>query len=75
VKRFGLVETSSVPAPEYYMYSSYQNFLKTRTDDWVDTDWVENKMRELIPGTSDYKSFVEDSYKWRLPNLGKYQLE
>ncbi|MFA6512553.1 MAG: transposase, partial [Patescibacteria group bacterium] len=34
VKRFGLVETSSVPAPEYYMYSSYQNFLKTRTDDW-----------------------------------------
>lgn len=75
VRRFGLVETSSVQTPEYYLYSSYQNYIKSRNEPWVDVDWMELQVKQLFPDAPNYKSFVEDGTNWKLPELGEYLLE
>lgn len=75
VKRFGLVETSSATAPEYYPYSSYQNYLQRDEKSWVDVTWLEEALHRVLPEATDYKSFVESENKWKLPDLNGFVLE
>jgi putative transposase len=78
VKRFGLVETSNAFSPEYYLYSSYQNFLGERHNDWVDSEWVGERLKKLAMKFGQevgYREFVEDNQNWKMPEMRKYLLE
>lgn len=75
VKRFGLVETSSAAAVEYYPYSSYQNYLQPDEESWVDVGWLMKIFRQVLPEAIDYKNFVENDDKWKLPDLTEFVLE
>jgi putative transposase len=67
VRRYGLVEAVSGSTPEYYMYSSYQNFLGTRHEEWLKQEVVLDKYKKLLPKGKEYKYYVEteEKNKWR----------
>jgi len=75
VRRYGLVETISSSSPEYYIYSSYQNYLGSRLEKWLKPDIILGKFKKLLPNEKDYKSYVEreERDKWR--NLQGFILE
>jgi putative transposase len=75
VRRYGPVETVSSSSPEYYMYSSYQDFLGIRQDEWLKPEIVLEKFKLLYPEEDDYKTYMEkeEGNKWH--SLDKLILE
>ena len=47
VKKYGLVATISSQTPEYYMYSSYPDYVGERVEEWVETHPVLKKLEEM----------------------------
>jgi putative transposase len=58
VRRFGPVETVAANTPEYYAFSSYQNYLGNKNDEWVCIDEILQELVKLVPNLS-YRQFVE----------------
>jgi putative transposase len=54
VRRFGLVETNSGIAPEYYMYSSYKNYLSGDDGPIIKTGKIKNLVK-----SGSYKDFMD----------------
>ena len=81
VKRFGLVETTSGLNPEYYMYSSYANYLEKDTagvnPEMIKTEKVNQWFRQSKWGKAGetYSKFVEDPVTNWEEVLGELMLE
>jgi putative transposase len=52
VRRYGLIETSNGPPPEYYLYSSYQDYLGMRKTGLVTMD-IPNKLKSEFPAEAE----------------------
>jgi putative transposase len=75
VRRYGLVETISSSSPEYYMYSSYQEYVGGRQDGWVKCTRVLDILGKQMPEERDYRSFVEREDKNRQQAISNLILE
>ncbi len=76
VKRFGLVETVTVSSPEYYIYSSYQNYLGLRQEGWVKSGPVLDMFERLSENQKQsYRQYVEGETKRIKEELFDWVLE
>jgi putative transposase len=76
VKRFGLVETVTVSSPEYYMYSSYQNYLDLRKEEWVKSGLVLEMFKRLPESQNQsYRQYVEGETKRVKEEISDWVLE
>jgi putative transposase len=76
VKRYGLVETVTASSPEYYLYSSYQDFLGIRQQEWVKSGLVLEMFKKLPEGREQsYRQFVEGEMKGTKGNILDWVLE
>ncbi len=59
VRRYGPVATVSTADPEYYMYSSYKNFLGLKSDKWLRPEIILEKMKIKFPTENDYATYTQ----------------
>jgi REP-associated tyrosine transposase len=76
VKRYGLVETITSSSPEYYMYSSYQNYLGEKQEGWLKPEYVlEIFSQQQESKNLSYRQFVESAKRQADKGLASWILE
>jgi putative transposase len=76
VKRYGLVETVTSSLPEYYMYSSYQNYLGSKQEGWLKPEFILEIFKRMPAGkTQSYQQYVEAGRRQDNKQLKEWVLE